>query len=213
MLDSGPPGRDLTELGRQQAEQLAEDLATEDIGALIVSDLVRTQQTAAPLAARLGLEPLIHADGREIFAGDLEDATDQQSQELYARTAFSWVEGDRNARIPGGESGTEVLARFDRQVERAFTATEQSGRTVAAIIAHGAVLRVWAGARAAGADATFIASHPLPNTNIIEVEGSPREGWRLVSYAGLSAQQIADGIDDSRAEEVARDERQGTFGG
>lgn len=209
ILDTAAPGHSLTDLGREQSDQLAELLGAEEIGAIIVSDLVRTQQTAAPLAARLGLEPVIHADGREIFAGDLEDATYDEAFEEYAHTAFGWVDGDRDTRLANGESGAEVLARFDRQVRRAADAASAADKPVGVIVAHGAVLRVWA----AGADASFIASHPLPNTAIIELEGNPDDGWRMVSYAGLAPGQIADDIDDSRAPDVARDERQTAFGG
>ena len=46
----------LTELGRSQAENLAARLAGEPIAAVYASQAVRAQQTAAPLAARFGLD-------------------------------------------------------------------------------------------------------------------------------------------------------------
>ncbi|MGJ3507885.1 histidine phosphatase family protein [Enemella sp. A6] len=213
ILDTAAPGHSLTDLGHEQAEELARRPEVQQIGALVVSNLVRTQQTAAPLVARLGLTPEINADGREIFAGDLEDATEPDAHHQYAQTVFSWVDGDRSVRLANGESGEEVLARFDRQVDRAVAAARQAGSDVAAVIAHGAILRMWTGCRADGADASFIASHPLENTGIIELAGDPESGWRLVSYAGLTAERIADGIDDSLATEMARDEREENFGG
>lgn len=51
---------DLTEEGRRQAALLADRLAPERVAAIHVSDYRRTRQTAAPLAARLGLTPIVY---------------------------------------------------------------------------------------------------------------------------------------------------------
>ena len=40
--------------------------------ALFVTPLARTQQTAAPLADELALEPLVEPDLREVYLGDWE---------------------------------------------------------------------------------------------------------------------------------------------
>lgn len=213
ILDTAPPGCSLTDLGTEQAEGLVERLRDHDIGVIFTSDLVRTQETAAPLAADRGIDIEVHADGREIFGGGLEGATHEPAFEEYAHTVFSWTDGDRSTRLAGGESGDEVLERFDRQVARAAEATRASGHEVGVVVAHGAVMRMWTSLRAAGADASFIASHPMPNAGIVELEPNGDGGWRLLSFAGLTAEQIADGIDDALAEEMARDERQNSFGG
>ncbi len=212
VLDTAPPGHSLTELGNEQAQSLVNRLRGEDIGVIVTSDLVRTQETAAPLAQDRGIRIEIHADGREISGGSLEDATHDAAFEEYSQTVFSWPDGDRSVRLAGGESGDEVLARFDRQVERAAKATARSGREVGVVVAHGAIMRLWTTCRAVGADASFIASHPMPNTGIVEIEPNGDGRWRLLSYDGLTVEQIADGIDDALAEQLARDERQ-RFGG
>ena len=59
----GNPG--LTELGRLQARQLAERPFT-GVDELWVSELRRARETAAPLAARLGLRPAVHPWMNEI---------------------------------------------------------------------------------------------------------------------------------------------------
>lgn len=213
ILDTAPPGHSLTELGTQQAQALVDRLRDQDVGVIVTSDLVRTQETAAPLARERGIEIQVHADGREIFGGGLEDATDDAAFEEYSRVVFSWTDGDRSVRLAGGESGDDVLERFDRQVARAAEATAASGHEVGVVVAHGAVMRMWTTCRTVGADATFIAAHPMPNTGIVEIEPDGDGRWRLLRYDGRTVAQIADGIDDSLAEDVARDERQSTFGG
>src|ERR1700720_3771274 len=60
----------LTELGLRQAEALSERLGALRTGGLFVSPLQRTQQTAAPLARRLGLTPVVLSDLREVHLGE-----------------------------------------------------------------------------------------------------------------------------------------------
>ena len=51
----------LTEAGRCRAERLASMLAESRISAVYTTELVRTQQTAAPLVKKLGLQPQVVA--------------------------------------------------------------------------------------------------------------------------------------------------------
>src|SRR5205807_10578976 len=50
---------DLSPAGRARADSLAKILKDSGITSILVSDLHRTQQTAAPLSRILGLEPVI----------------------------------------------------------------------------------------------------------------------------------------------------------
>ena len=52
----------LSEAGRHQAEQVGLRLAQEPFDALYVSTLQRTAQTAAPLVARSGMNPVVEAE-------------------------------------------------------------------------------------------------------------------------------------------------------
>jgi broad specificity phosphatase PhoE len=49
----------LSDRGLERAKCLANTLADAHIEQILVSDLQRTQQTAAPIAARLGLKPMV----------------------------------------------------------------------------------------------------------------------------------------------------------
>jgi broad specificity phosphatase PhoE len=57
---AGERDPDLTAEGQRVAYVLAERLAGERIAAIYVTDFRRTRQTAAPLAARLGLTPVVY---------------------------------------------------------------------------------------------------------------------------------------------------------
>ncbi len=62
------PGYHLSELGAKMAELAAQYLAGRDVRAVIASPLERAQETAAPIAARFGLE--VGSDDRLIEAGE-----------------------------------------------------------------------------------------------------------------------------------------------
>ncbi|MFF4905854.1 histidine phosphatase family protein [Streptomyces sp. NPDC001260] len=190
LLDTAVPGAALTALGEQQAAALPEALADEDIEALYVSTLVRTQLTAAPLAAARGLEPLVRDGIREVSAGDLEMLPgDSEHGLLYMKTVFAWAEGETELRMPGGESGTEALARYDAVVAEAAA----SGAGTVAMVSHGAAIRMWTAARADNVDVPFAAAHPLRNTGVVILDGSPRDGWKALSWAGALVAPAGEG--------------------
>lgn len=172
-LDTAEPGADLTPLGERQARALPAVLAGEGIDAIYVSNLVRTQQTAAPLAHALGLDAHVRPGLREISAGSLEMADDLPSIRLYVDTMLRWAAGDLDARLPGGESGAATLSRFDRVVEEAAAT---SG--VAVLVSHGAMIRAWAGARCEEVTVELAAENPLSNTGAVLLSGTPGR-WRL----------------------------------
>ncbi len=180
ILDAEVPGPGLTELGQRQAEALPATLADRGIERLFVSTLVRTQLTAAPLGAALGLDPVVLPGLREIEAGDTQGKSDRVSVQTYVATVHGWSQGDRANRMPGGESGTEFFARYDDAVRR----IEATGVSVAAAVSHGAAIRTWASAVAQNTPDEFGTKRHLENTGIVELEGSFDGGWRLVDWEG-----------------------------
>jgi probable phosphoglycerate mutase len=181
LLDTAAPGPGLTELGLRQAAALPRALADEDIEAVYASSLVRTQLTAAPLAAARGLGVRVRDGIREVSAGDLEmEPGNTERGQTYVRTVLAWVAGDTALRMPGGESGDETLARYDAVVAEAAA----SGAGTVAMVSHGAVIRLWTAARAHNLDTDFAATHCLDNTGVVILDGSPADGWKALSWAG-----------------------------
>ena len=73
---------------------MADRLQHEDISAIYVTTLQRTAQTAAPLAARLGITPRVEPDLREVGLGDWEGSFRRHiaeghpiAQEMYLQGA------------------------------------------------------------------------------------------------------------------------------
>jgi len=179
-LDTGVPGPGLTELGFEQAAAVPDALIDESIGAIFASTQVRSQLTAAPLAEARGLDVEIRAGLREVDAGDLEMRNDDAAVRIYMETVIAWADGDIDRRMPGAESGAEVYARYDEVIAEAVA----TGHATVAIVSHGAVIRSWVGARAENVSADFAAEHPLSNTGVVVLEGSPESGWRALTWMG-----------------------------
>ncbi|MFE7075310.1 histidine phosphatase family protein [Streptomyces sp. NPDC057620] len=182
LLDTAEPGPGLTPLGLRQADALPDALAGEEIGALYASTLLRTQLTAAPLAARTGLEVRVRDGLRELSAGDLEMRGDAQAVETYMTTVFAWSAGDVELRMPGGENGVEALGRLDAVIAEAAG----SGVPTVAMVSHGAAIRMWTAARADNVDVEFAAAHALENTGIVILDGTPADGWWVRTWEGRS---------------------------
>ncbi|MFF4571709.1 histidine phosphatase family protein [Streptomyces sp. NPDC001410] len=190
LLDTAVPGPGLTPLGEAQAAALPAALADEDIEALYASTLIRTRLTAAPLAAARSLEVIVRDGIREISAGDLEMVPgDSPEGERYMRTVFAWAAGDTTLRIPGGENGEEVLARYDAVIAEAVA----SGAGSVAVISHGAAIRMWTATRADNVDVAFAAARPLENTGVVILEGSPSDSFKALSWAGATVEPAGEG--------------------
>ncbi len=180
-LDTAHPGPGLTDLGSRQASAIPDALRLESIDAIFASTLVRTQLTAQPLAAALRLDVQV-ADGlHEIEAGALEGLSDPASLRSYFETVLTWGTGNLTARMPGGPDGNSFFARFDADI-----ATAAAGADTAAVFSHGAAIRVWTAARANNVSPMFAGTTDLENTGVVELSGSPENGWTLVSWVGLS---------------------------
>ena len=170
LLDTAHPGAPLTTTGLQQAHDLAEAIAHEDIDALFVSTLTRAQQTAQPLAQRRGLEATVIEGVHEIAAGVEEMSPDWTA---YVGMLESWSPENLDAKLQDGESAREFMSRFDA----AIAAIEAQGHERVAVISHGAALRVWALAQDPA-----VAGHTsglLHNTEWIIMNGSTADGWQV----------------------------------
>jgi len=115
---------------------------------------------------------------REISAGLLELRGDQESMRTYFATVEAWRSGDLTRRMPGGDDGVEVLARFDEVVAE----IAGLGLPVVLAVSHGAMIRSWIVARVDDPDPASAAAEMLENTGVIELEGDPDAGWRVRSW-------------------------------
>jgi len=123
--------------GVEQAQRLADRLAHEQIDAIYVTSLRRTAQTAAPLAARLGLEPVVEPDLREVFLGEWEGVAFRKYVAEHHPVAVQMLVERRWDVIPGAESNQQLETRVRGALERIIAA--HTGQRVV-VVAHGGVI-------------------------------------------------------------------------
>ena len=102
--DAGDPG--LTPRGRDQAQRIADALGAEPVDVFLCSPLRRTRETAAPLARRLGREPVL--DDRLVERMNWDGAI--PLHEFVAEWDATTTDRDTVPRI--GESSRAAGARF-----------------------------------------------------------------------------------------------------
>jgi broad specificity phosphatase PhoE/ribonuclease HI len=130
---SGSGGDDpgLSEIGRQQAEAAARYLAEQGpVDAVISSPMLRTRQTAAAVAERLGLEVDVRDAWVECSFGDWDGHTFAEVQEKWPDALNAWL-GSTTVAPPGGES-FDACARRARSARDAVL-TSHPGKTVVVV--------------------------------------------------------------------------------
>ena len=127
----------LTELGRDQALAVAERLSSAKVEAIFVTPLRRTQETARPLAERLGIEPVVLPELREVYLGDWEGQLNHRasSGDSLTREVFT---AERWDVIPNAEPMEEFSARVHRGMELLVQAAGPDNTTLAVV--HGGVI-------------------------------------------------------------------------
>ena len=133
ILPGRAPGLHLSESGRAQAESLAARLGAlaSRPTALYVSPLERTKETAAPLAAALGLRAV---NEKGLLECDFGTWTGKRLSTLAARKEWRTVQhAPSTFRFPEGESFAEMQLRIWSTLER--LAARHRQRTVL-VVSH-----------------------------------------------------------------------------
>ena len=122
----------LTELGLQQAEELADKCENLGIDLIISSTLIRAQQTAAAVSRRIGVP--VQTDSRIVEQNyGIYEGMDRKTPGFLANKRHFAV------RYPGGESMMDVAHRIYGLLED--VKREHEGKSVL-LVCHGGVLRL-----------------------------------------------------------------------
>jgi 2,3-bisphosphoglycerate-dependent phosphoglycerate mutase len=124
--------------GEEQAGKVAAAVASEPLSALFVTPLQRTSQTAAPIAERTGLEPVVVTELREIMLGEWEGGEFRIRVANGDPIAARLFEEERWEVIPGAETMESFGARVAAGLERVIDEIGPGG-TGAAVL-HGGVI-------------------------------------------------------------------------
>lgn len=168
----------LSPLGRDQARRLATEMAPERISQVWTSDMARAVQTGEIVAAQLGVDVVVRTGLREFGVGDAAGTTGVPDP--FAATFGAWLGGDLEARIPGGESGEEVVQRYRDVLE--VVADTHRGEAVL-VVSHGGVMCLALSALARNLTLSHSRDLPMPTGGVVALEADA-DGWVARSWAG-----------------------------
>lgn len=183
VIDTVVPGPGLTKEGRGQAEQLARQPERNRFDGVYASPMLRSQQTAAPLAKELGEQVQVLPGLREIDAGWYDDKPNSMSNSTYLLAPQGWVRGDRMLAIPGSIDGNEFNEQFGAAVQKIYS----SGDANPVAISHGAAIMSWTLMNVRNPKPSLMTDHPLPNMGRVVITGNPVTGWKLLDWDGIRA--------------------------
>jgi broad specificity phosphatase PhoE/ribonuclease HI len=129
---SGTGDQPLTDVGREQAAFAATRLAGSGASAVLCSPLRRARETAAVVAAALGVEAVVEEGLRETDFGDWEGYTFAEVREKWPRELDAWL-ADTAVAPPFGESFDATATRVRQARDRVLAA--YGGQTVV-LVSH-----------------------------------------------------------------------------
>lgn len=176
------PGPPLTPVGQEQAVALADRLSGEGFDGIYASQMVRTQQSAAPLSKELGEQVTVLPGLNEIPAGWFEGIPVADTSGTFLLGPQAWLKGDRRFGIPGSEDGDEFNGAFTNAVQKTY----ESGDDKPVEFSSGLAVMMWTLMNARNGKQSLLTDHPLPNTGRVVLTGNPTMGWTLMSWDGIT---------------------------
>lgn len=181
IIDTEVPGPGLTEEGQAKATELARKLARNHYDGVYASNMVRTQETAAPLAHELHKQVQVLPGLREVDAGWYDRTRSDRADMTYLVAPAQWLNGDHQDAIPGSVSGKEFNDQFTAAVQKIY----DSGNTKPIAFSHGTSIMYWTLMNVKNPENSLAKSHKLPNGGRVVITGNPITGWTLQDWDGI----------------------------
>ena len=195
------PGPELTDTGEQQAQALANVLSGSGIDDIYASAMIRSQETATPLAEALNLPIQVLPGLNEIDAGIFEGIPVNVGDlplggALYLLAPLAWTLGlDFVPQLgstvdPNGVAFDESFSGAVQSIYDGSVGTA-AGNVTDAVFSHEAAIAVWTLMNVNNPDFSLVlqeflnTGELLPYTGQVVVDGSPGD-WTLVSWDGTS---------------------------
>jgi len=185
ILDTRVPGLPLTERGVAQAKAFGANLPAPP-RRLFSSRALRARQTAAHIESVTGVRAQALEGLFEVQVGDLEGQGSDAAHQLFQRIYSSWHLGELEVRLPGGETGREVLDRYLPVLEELRARYLEPGAAGdILVVSHGAAMRL-VGRTMGGVAPPFTTNNHLDNTETIELlphyTGKEFLGWECTRW-------------------------------
>jgi hypothetical protein len=198
------PGPDLTDTGEQQADDLVKVLSGNDIDEIYASAMIRSQETATPLAEALNLPIQVLPGLNEIDAGIFEGIPVNVGDlplggALYLLAPLAWTLGLDFVPQLGSTVDPNGIAfdeSFSGAVQSIYDGSigSDAGNITDAVFSHEGAIAIWTLMNVNNPDFSLVlqeflnTGELLPYTGQVVVDGSPGD-WTLVSWDGTAVPQ------------------------
>jgi len=181
MSDEG--GR-LSETGRVQVTECAHEIADQKLAMVYSSPMQRALESGRLAAEVLDIGHRTLDGLVEIRVGERagQPWSDPLTREVYA----AWHAGHLDARIPGAESGREVIDRFRDALE---TIADQHRGEQVLVFTHGAIMSLVVPHLSHNVRDDLAYLQFIPNAVPARVEGGD-EGWRVLTWPGSASKEF-----------------------
>jgi broad specificity phosphatase PhoE len=176
------PGPPLTPAGQEQVAALANRLSGDGFDGVYASQMVRTQQSAAPLSKALGEQVTVLPGLNEIPAGWFEGIPLSDTSGTFLLGPQAWLRGDRRFGIPGSTDGDQFNGAFTGAVQKIY----DSGDDKPVAFSSGLAVMMWTLMNGRNGKQSLLTDHPLPNIGRVVLTGNPTMGWTLVDWDGIT---------------------------
>src|SRR5271156_4573057 len=198
------PGPDLTDTGELQADDLVKVLSGNGIDEIYASAMIRSQETATPLAEALNLPIQVLPGLNEIDAGIFEGIPVNVGDlplggALYLLAPLAWTLGLDFVPQLGSTVDPNGIAfdeSFSGAVQSIYDGSvgSDTGNITDAVFSHEGAIAIWTLMNVNNPDFSLVlqellnTGELLPYTGQVVVDGSPGD-WTLVSWDGTPVPQ------------------------
>ncbi len=161
---------ELTQLGIQQANQLAKKVSTYPVKEIYCSPLLRARQTAEIIGNRLNIAPQIDDALVEFDTGVLEGRSDDESWQIFNEIFLDWLlHGNYDRKFEGGDSFNSIRSRFLPFIKRVQAKNADSDQALL-LIGHGGTYLCGLPLILKNIDFEFASQHYLRHTGMVIAE-------------------------------------------
>jgi broad specificity phosphatase PhoE len=163
----------LDDMGRVQAQALAQALRGRSFARLLASDLVRARETAEAISQAVNVPVEVDRRLRECGFGEWQGLALAEVRERWPEEYREWVE--KGTPAPGGESYQEVRTRVGGLIDELLSAHPSSDLL---IVSHSGAIKMLIG-HCLGIGIAACRRFRLAEGSLCELDHSPTGGWRL----------------------------------
>lgn len=197
----GQMDTELSDVGRAQAEAVAEFLADKGIGRIVSSDLQRAHDTALAVARRIGAEVTQDSRLRETHLGLWQGRNHEEVDREFPGARALWRH-DANWAPPEGETRIEVAARARAVIDELMDSYDRWDDSTVLVVAHGGTIGALTSSLLELSAEQYSMFSGLKNTCWAQLTARPRyyrgspdadgEGDPVIPQARFTAENVGD---------------------